>query len=52
MDNTEYENFLERNPKEDIIKFLDNYTAWLKAQLRVGALVFPPDDYYYIWLGQ
>ena len=52
MDYLEYESFLENDNKEKIVEFLNAYNDWIKAQLRCGALIFPPDDYYYIWLGQ
>lgn len=48
----EYRKFLDDSPKEIIIKFVDDYEKWLKAQLRVGGLIFPMDDYYFIWRGQ
>lgn len=48
----EFQEFLDSDDKEKLIKFINDYNDWIKTQLRVGALIFPPDDYYFIWLGQ
>lgn len=47
----EFQEFLDSDDKDKLIQFVNDYNDWIKAQLRVGALIFPPDDYYFIWKG-
>lgn len=45
----EFQEFLDINDKDKIIQFINDYNDWVMKQLRVGALIFPPNDYYFIW---
>lgn len=47
----EFQEFINSDNIEKVIQFINDYNDWIKKQIRVGALIFPPDDYYFIWRG-
>lgn len=47
----EFQEFINSDNTERVIQFINDYNGWVKKQIRVGALIFPPDDYYFIWRG-
>lgn len=47
----EFQEFINSDNTEKVIQFISDYNDWVKKQIRIGALIFPPDDYYHIWRG-
>ena len=45
----DFETFIDNLQDEQAKDFILAYDSWIKNQLRKGALIFPIEDYYYLW---
>lgn len=47
-----FKSLLEECDKQEIVEYLTAYNTWVQLQLKIGGLIFSPEDYFGIWQGQ